>query len=168
MQPIAGTMPEQKFRSTKKRVQPAHALKATSTAAQALPAANVFAVKKEKPKAAAKKPGERIAAFWPVGIGLFLCGFAPEWLNLAQQAGIWAVRFTFPLTLLASHTEIGISSQWAPLTPNLALYAQLPLEGVLTMLTLARRRSLKSALAQLFLVHLVAAFVLWLITFGPR
>ena len=52
--------------------------------------------------------------------------------------------------------------------PQIALYAQLPLEGLLTMVTLARGRSLKSAIAQLFLVHAVAGFVLWLITFGPK
>jgi hypothetical protein len=164
MQQIAGTMPEQKFRSTKKRVQPAHPLKHASTAAQALPAV----AKKEKAKAEKKQPGIGIASWWPVAVGLFLCGFTPEWLAMAQQAGVWAVRFAFPLTLLAAHKEIGINDQWAPMLPQIALYAQLPLEGLLTMITLARGRSLKSAIAQLVLVHAVAGFVLWLITFSPK
>ena len=164
MQDIAGTMPEQKFRSTKKRVQPNQPLKQTSTADKALPAV----AKKEKTKAEKKQPGIGIASWWPVGVGLFLCGFAPEWLAMAQQAGVWAVRFAFPLTLLATHKEIGISDQWAPLMPQIALYAQLPLEGLLTKLTLSSGRSLKAAIAQLFLVHAVAAFVLWLLTFGAK
>ena len=162
MQQIAGTMPEQKFRSTKKRVQPAQSLKQTSTASKALPG------KKVKARAEAKPMSLSLVSFWPVGVGLFLCGFTPEWLNLAQQAGIWAVRFVFPLTLLATHTEIGINAHWAPMMPQIALYAQLPLEGLLTTFTLARGRSLKSAIMQLVLVHAVAGFVLWLITFGPK
>lgn len=164
MRQIAGTMPKQKFRSTKKRVQPNHPLKQTSTAAQALPAV----AKKEKVKAEKKEPGIGIASWWPVAVGLFLCGFTPEWLAMAQQAGVWAVRFVFPLTLLATHKEIGISDHWAAMMPQIALYAQLPLEGLLTKLTLSSGRSLKAAIVQLFLVHAVAGFVLWLLTFGAK
>jgi hypothetical protein len=164
MQQIAGTMPEQKFRSTKKRVQPNHPLKQTSTAAQALPAV----AKKEKAKAEKKQSGIGLASWWPVAVGLFLCGFTPEWMAMMQQAGVWAVRFTFPLALLATHKDIGISDHWAPMMPQIALYAQLPLEGLLTKLTLSSGRSLKAAIVQLILVHAVAAFVLWLLTFGMK
>ena len=164
--PIAATMPEAKFRSTKKVVQPgslrgsefSHEIKAL----QPKPAK----VKVEtEAKAAAKKSRIKIAAFWPVAVGFFLAGFAPEWHAMAEQAGIWAMRFAFPLSLLATHREIGIDAQMAPILPQFLLYAQLPLDGVLTMLTLARGKSLTAAVVQLFLVHGVCAFVLWLLPY---
>jgi hypothetical protein len=127
-------------------------------------------VSTEKPKAAKanRKPGEAVAAWWPLAVGMFLSGFAPEWYATAAQAGVWALRALFPLALLATHRGIGIDGQMAAILPQAALYLQLPLDGLLTKLTLDRGRSLKAAIAQLFLVHGVAAFVLWLITFNGR
>jgi hypothetical protein len=119
-----------------------------------------------KPKKTARS--EQIASWWPVAVSIFLCGFVPEWHAMAVQAGIWALRLTFPLSLLATHREIGIDAQMAAILPQAALYLQLPLEGLLTKLTLDRGKSLKAAIAQLFLIHGVAALVLWLVTFGPK
>jgi hypothetical protein len=163
MSQIASTMPEAKFRSTKKRAQ----------ASQSLQTSEFIHEKKAlKPsqaktavKAESKKSHFNFVAFWPVAVGIFLAGFAPEWHAMALQAGVWAMRFAFPLSLLATHREIGIDAQMAPILPQFALYAQLPLDGLLTMATLARGRSLKAAIVQLFLVHGVCAFVLWLLTF---
>jgi len=167
--PIAATMPEAKFRSTKKRVQPS-SLRGSEfiheiNEIKALKPQPAKAKVESEAKAAAKKSRIKIAAFWPVAVGLFLAGFAPEWHAMAEQAGIWAMRFAFPLSLLATHREIGIDAQMASILPQFSLYAQLPLDGVLTMLTLARGKSLKAAVAQLFLVHGVCAFVLWLLTY---
>ena len=163
MSQIAATMPEAKFRSTKKRVQTGSSLRTSEFKHE------LQALKAKKPKADAKaevkKSSINFAAFWPVAVGLFLAGFAPEWHAMAAQAGIWAMRFAFPLSLLATHREIGIDSQMATVLPQFSLYAQLPLDGILTMLTLARGRSLKAAVVQLFLVHGVCAFVLWLLTY---
>lgn len=174
MSQIAQTMPEPRFQSTKKRVQPvrstplSHRPNATATVAQAVAARPEAVVETEKAKKAQRKPGEAIASWWPVAVGMFLCGFAPEWHAMAVQAGIWAERFAFPLTLLATHREIGIDSQMASVLPQAALYLQLPLEGLLTKITLDRGKSLKAAIMQLVLVHGVAAFVLWLISVNAR
>lgn len=182
MSQTAHTMPEAKFRSTKKRVQPvrstpsAHRTQAPVAAAQYPPDAQPSPVLKQAAAVAAqpapakkakskRKPGEAIASWWPVAVGIFLSGFAPEWHAMAAQAGIWALRATFPLTLLATHREIGIDDQMAAILPQAALYLQLPLEGLLTKITLDRGKSLKAAVVQLILVHAVATFVLWLITY---
>ncbi len=130
-------------------------------------------VKTAQPKPAQKKGkrrglGEAIASWWPVAVGIFLSGFAPEWHEMAVQGGIWALRAAFPLALFATHREIGIDDQMAAMLPDAALFLQLPLEGLLTKLTLDRGKSLKSAMAQLLLLHGVAVLVLWLITFAPK
>jgi hypothetical protein len=177
MSQIAATMPEAKHRTTKKRVQPvrstppahrpqaAHAATVKQVAAVHVPvdasAVQTLPVKTQK---AARKPGEAIASWWPVAVGIFLSGFASEWHTMATQAGIWVLRAAFPLTLLATHREIGIDSQMAAILPQAALYLQLPLEGLLTKLTLDRGKSLKAAIAQLILVHGVATLVLWLLS----
>jgi hypothetical protein len=181
MSHIAGTMPEAKYRSTKKRVQPvrstppahrtqaAHAATVKPAAAVHVsvdaPAVQTLPVNTQKAtQKAARKPGEAIASWWPVAVGIFLSGFASEWHTMATQAGIWVLRAAFPLTLLATHREIGIDSQMAAILPQAALYLQLPLEGLLTKLTLDRGKSLKAAIAQLILVHGVATLVLWLLS----
>jgi len=118
-----------------------------------------------KPKAKKKTTGESIISWWPVGISIFLCGFVPEWHQTAVQFGVWAERLLFPLTLLAQHREIGISGQMATIAPTAALYLQLPLEGLLTKLTLDRGKGLQQAIGQLLMLHGLCAFVLWLLTY---
>lgn len=164
MNQIASTMPEARFRTTKKRVQPVRSIRTSEFAHEV----KAFQPRPEKAATETERRKFRLnfVAFWPVAVGLFLAGFAPEWQEMAGQAGVWAMRIAFPLALLASHREVGIDSQVATMLPQIALYAQLPLDGLLTMLTLARGKSLRSAIAQLFLVHGVCAFVLWLLSFA--
>ena len=162
MNQIAATMPEAKYRSTKKRVQPVRSIRTSEFAHEV----REFQPRREKARAESRKRRIDFAAIWPVAAGLFLAGFAPEWQALAAQAGLWAMRFAFPLSLLATHREMGIDSQMATVLPQAALYAQLPLDGVMAMVALARRKSLKAAIVQVVLFHAVCAFVLWLLSFS--
>jgi len=183
MNPIAYTMPEAKFRTVKKRenrklqVVPAFAERQLFSGNPSLPANHIGgpapATKRAARKlhAAASKSEKKVrgsffapASWWPVAVGLFLSGFAPEWQAMAAQGGIWAMRAFFPLTLLAAHSEIGMDSYFAAHAPQLALYLQLPLEGLLTKLSLDRGMGLKSAVAQLALVHGICVLVLWLLS----
>jgi hypothetical protein len=183
MNHIASTMPEAKFRSTKKRTQPVRSIRSSEFAAemkarkatvkQAHPGTLVEfpTTAKTLPEASTKKAekaGFSIASFWPLAVGLFLTGFAPEWQSIATQAGVWVLRFTFPFALLATHREIGIDSQMATVLPQMALYAQLPIDGILMMLSFARSKSLKAAIFQVTAVHAVCAFVLWLVATGAK
>jgi hypothetical protein len=166
MNQIAATMPEAKYRTTKKRVQPVGSIR-TSEFAQELQTLKPAQPKAES-KAATQKSRINFAAIWPVAVGLFLTGFAPEWQAMANQIGVWAVRFAFPFALLATHREVGIYAQMATILPPMALYAQLPLDGLLAAMMLSRSKSLKATAVQLFLVHAVCAFVLWLLTFSAK
>ena len=87
---------------------------------------------------------------------------------MAVQIGVWADRFAFPLTMFAAHRGIGIDSHVASTLQQAALYLQLPLEGLLTKLTLDRRKNLKVAIIQLVLMHGIAAIILWLISFSAK
>ena len=173
MNQTAGTMPEARLRTTKKKVQTA-GVPPTRPAEQPQPKAAVsgpvmvdasIAVKPAAKPKTKQKPGAALAAWWPVGVGIFLCGFVTDWHTMAQHAGVWPERLLFPLTLLAQHREIGIDAQMATVMPQWALYLQLPLEGLLTKLTLDRGKGLKAAIVQLVFIHAVSAFVLWLLTY---
>ena len=149
---IAGTMPEAKYRSTKKRVQLARPIRNSEFANE------IKAVQPTKVdgKVAARKSRFSYAATWPLGVGLFLAGFAPEWHAMATEAGIWALRVTFPLSVLATRPNLGIDAQ-------VALYAQTPLDGLLAMFLLASGKSLKATVALLLSMHGVCAIALWLL-----
>ena len=175
MSQIARTLPEPKLQSTKKRVRPVSSstpssAMSTATLAHAahVPAANAEAkaVAKKKDKAKDKKSAFSLVSFWPVFVGIFLSGYVSQWQSMAAEIGVWGMRIAFPLTLLATHREIGIDNQMATMLPQIALYAQLPLEGLLTKITLDRGKSLKAAIVQLVCVHLVATLVLWLLSFS--
>ena len=147
---------------------PSHRTQVPASAAQTIAAKPEVSVETEKTKKTQRKPGEAIASWWPVAVGMLLCGFAPEWHAMAVQIGVWVERFAFPLTLFAAHRASGIDSHTISALPQAALYLQLPLEGLLTKLILDRRKSLKAAIMQLLLVHGVAAIVLWSISFGAK
>jgi hypothetical protein len=165
MSQVASTMPEAKFRSTKKREKPVASIRSSEFAHEVKAAKPA----KQAAKAVAKKREEessfKIASLWPIAVGILLAGFAPEWQVMATQAGIWPLRLAFPFALLATHREIGIDAQMAVVLPQIALYAQLPIDGLMMVVAMARSKSLKTAIEQLVLVHLVCAFVLWLLTY---
>lgn len=161
MNQIATTMPEARLRTTKKNVHKA----SSQSAVQAAQGPKPEAVKKEKSKDK-KKPGGILVSLWPIGVGLFLSGFAQEWHVMATQAGIWALRFTYPYATLASQSAFGLDAQGVAHWSSLLVYGQLPLDGALMALLLARGKGLKAAIAQILLVHAVCVLVLWLLTFA--
>jgi hypothetical protein len=161
MNPVAATMPEARFRTTKKRVQPVGSLLVSEFAHEI----KAFQPRVEQAKTTSKKMRGKFSAVWPVAVGLFLAGFAPEWHAMAAQASVWALRFVFPLWLLAGPGQAAIDGQTASMLPQIAIYAQLPLDGLLVML-LARGKGFRSAIGQLFLAHCACTFVLWLLAFA--
>jgi hypothetical protein len=176
MSRTAYTMPEPKYRSTKKRVQPVSSIRTSEFAqevksldpARKAAQSKIHLVSERVEKAEARqseKPAIKLTSFWPVAVGLFLAGFAPEWHAIAAQAGVWVMRITFPFAMLATHREIGIDAQMAGLLPQFAVFAQLPIDGLMMALSMLRGKSLKTAILQVTSVHLLCAFVLWLLTF---
>ena len=123
----------------------------------------------EKPRKKAKKEekgGFGLVSFWPLGVGVFLSGFAPEWFAIATQAGMGVLRFTFPFALLATHQEIGLNAHMVTVLPGVAVMAQLPIDGALLMLSMLRSKSLMTAIMHVTAIHAVCAFVLWLVANG--
>jgi hypothetical protein len=78
------------------------------------------------------------------------------------------LRFTFPFALLATHQEIGINAHMITVLPGVAVFAQLPIDGALLMLSQLRSKSLFTAIVQVTAIHAVCAFVLWLVATGAK
>ena len=100
---------------------------------------------------------------WPVAVGLVLAFFAPQLRDMLGPYDPWGMRIVFPFVVLAGRPELGISEELARTLPQLILFIQFPLEGLLTMFNLIKRLSLGKAIAQLFFLHFLGFFVLWLL-----
>jgi hypothetical protein len=157
MPQIAATMPEAKYRKISQRAP--DELRATVLSARELEISRRPSKRKSaKPAEVSKRIGSSLASWWPVAVALFLTGFVVDFQSVAEQFGVWGPRLAFPLVQIAAHSEIGFSAS----APHAALYLQLPLEGLLTKITLDRGKSLRAAIVQLVLIHGIAAAVLWL------
>ena len=103
-------------------------------------------------------------AWWPVFAGVLLAVFAPDLRNLALQWEPWGMRLIFPYVLLPGQREVGLSEELTRTMPQLMLYLQFPLEGLLTRLTFRRGIGLAGALGQLIFLHAIGALVLFLVS----
>lgn len=108
-------------------------------------------------------PPRYSAIIWPVLIGFALAPIAPKLLDLLDDLNPWIERLVFPFALLAQRPEFGLTWELGGKLPSLALLLQFPLEGLLTMFSLRRRLGTGLAIAQLIVIHLVGAFILFLL-----
>jgi len=74
------------------------------------------------------------------------------------------MRLIFPYVLLPGQREVGLSEELTRTLPQLMLYLQFPLEGLLTRLTFRRGIGLAGALGQLIFLHAIGALVLFLVS----
>jgi hypothetical protein len=101
-----------------------------------------------------------------VFVGIALGFAAPELRSLLEPYAPWGMRAVFPFVLFAGLREIGMSDELTRTLPQLLLFLQFPLEGLLTRGSLGRGCKLSTALGQLFFLHAVAALVLWIVALG--
>jgi hypothetical protein len=101
---------------------------------------------------------------WPLVGGLILGFLAPTlhaWVATQQP---WVMWIVYPFPVLAGRPELGLSDELARTLPQILIYIQFPLEGIYGMFTLRRHVAFTTVMAQIFFVHLVGAFVFWLMS----
>jgi hypothetical protein len=102
---------------------------------------------------------------WPVIFGVLLAIIAPKiWNKVQELGGDVGLRLMFPYVLLSGRTELGISQELANSLPQLMIYLQFPIEGLITAWSLSRRVRFSMAMVQLAFLHGLGAFVLWILT----
>jgi len=107
-----------------------------------------------------------LTSWWPVFVGLALGAAGPQLRTLLEPYAPWGMRAVFPFVEFAGLREIGMSDELTRTLPQLLLFLQFPLEGLLTRGSLGRGCKLSTALGQLFFLHAVAALVLWIVALG--
>jgi hypothetical protein len=115
-------------------------------------------------------PGEKWRArnkysnvIWPFVLGLVLALFSPKLRDLLSDVNPWAARLVFPFVLLVERPEFGLQWDFGGHLPQVVLFLQFPVEGLLTMLSLRLHGRLSFAFAPLIFIHLAGAFVLFLL-----
>jgi len=108
-------------------------------------------------------PPKYSAVIWPFVIGLALAVIAPQLLDVLDGFNPWIQRLIFPYALLVRRPEFGLNWELGGQLPRLVLLLQFPLEGLLTTFSLRRRYGMGLAISQLIVIHLVGAFVLFLL-----
>jgi len=111
-----------------------------------------------------KHEHSKLISWSPVLIGCVISIFAPDLLKLAMQYppyGTWAI---FPFVLVSGRPELGLSEEMTRQLPQVMLYLQFPLEGLLSKLTLDRGHKLRTVIGQIFFLHFVGALVNFLLS----
>jgi hypothetical protein len=108
-------------------------------------------------------PPRYSAVIWPFLVGLALAVVAPKLMSMLESLDPWAERAVFPYVLLARLPEFGLNWKLGGYLPRVILFAQFPLEGLLTTINLRRRFPTWVAIGLLIVIHLVGAFVLFAI-----
>jgi hypothetical protein len=102
-------------------------------------------------------------AIWPFLIGITLSIFALDLSSLVSDLNPWIARLVFPFELLVERPEFGLRWYLGGYLPLIVLFLQFPLEGLWVTLNLRQRGRMSFAFAPLIFLHLVGAFVLFLL-----
>jgi hypothetical protein len=126
--------------------------------------------KQAKVVAADAKPKQTKAAgqsrWAPLAVGIALGSLAPAIYALAALWDPWGVRIVFPFVQLSGLHEIGFSHELTRNLPQLMLYLQFPLEGLLVASALRRGKRLGAALGTIPPLHFAGGLVLWIVALG--
>jgi hypothetical protein len=112
-------------------------------------------------------PPSFASVVWPILIGGALAFVAPQildYLTAPDQHLEWVARAVFPYVLLANEPQFRLWGEYTSQLPQYILLAQFPLEGMLTTYNLRRRMRLGWAIGMLVVIHLVGAFILYMLT----
>jgi hypothetical protein len=112
-------------------------------------------------------PPSFFSVVWPILIGGALAFIAPRIMDALTAPDLhleWVARAVFPYVFIASEPQFRLYGEYSSQLPQFLLLAQFPLEGVLTTLNLRRRLGAGVAIGLLIVIHLVGAFILFLLT----
>jgi hypothetical protein len=142
----------------------------SKTVGPTMPEKKPLVTKQAKAAAEAAKPRQAKAAgqsrWAPLAVGIALGSLAPAIYALAALWDPWGLRVVFPFVQLVGLREFGISHELARMLPQLMLYLQFPLEGILVASNLRRGMKLSAALGAIPPLHFAGGLVLWIVALG--
>jgi hypothetical protein len=152
----------------KRKAEPKRDTLRTMTA-PTIPEKKPLITKQAKAAAAVSSEPTRAVSWlrWlPIAVGIAIASVAPQIHALAALWNPWGLRVIFPFVQLTGLHEIGMSDELTRTVPQLMLYMQFPLEGLLVASNLRRGMRLTAAVGPIPALHFVAGLVLWIVALG--
>jgi hypothetical protein len=115
---------------------------------------------------AEKKSGASWVSWLPIAAGIALGSVAPQLFAFAAHWNPWGLRVVFPYVQLCALHEIGMSDELTRTIPQLMLYLQFPLEGLLVASNMRRGARFAAAIGPVPGLHFVGGLVLWIVALG--
>lgn len=112
-------------------------------------------------KRKSRKSSSWLAVWWPLLLGIAVTPFAIHAASIMALAGPAALMALYPWVLLLKSPALGLGNGLGDNLPQLLMYIQFPLYGVLMALIL-RSKSLWIALAAAAGTHIVAMLAIFL------
>jgi hypothetical protein len=112
-----------------------------------------------------KMQREYLLRFWPFVLGLAISGIAPqlkEMLNLLFHPG--GMGLVFPLVVIAGRPELHLGSHLAGLVPQIMLYVEYPLEGLLIKSVIKGKVTAGAVFKRYAALHILAGILLLLVS----
>jgi hypothetical protein len=122
------------------------------------------AIRKAHQKERQKELLKHLVSYWPVAVGIVLACFAPLLRDLVAPIEPWGMRLVFPFAVLAGRPELYMGNEMARILPQIMLFLQFPIEGLLARYFLSKRVTLSAVGGQVFFVHFLCAVQLWLVS----
>jgi hypothetical protein len=106
---------------------------------------------------------ESLVTSWPIFAGILLAICAPTLNELLSVIKPWGNWLVFPFVELVARPELHLGTQFQQTAPQIMLYLQFPLEGLMAKKFLRGRVTLSAVGTQVMIYHILGAAQLILI-----
>jgi hypothetical protein len=104
-----------------------------------------------------------LVASWPIGVGMLLALCAPMLSDVLAIFKPWGMWIVFPFAELCRRPELHMGSEFQQMAPQVMLFLQFPLEGLMAKKFLRGRVTIGGVAGQVFIYHLLGVAQLWLV-----
>ena len=114
-------------------------------------------------KARRKKRLENLLTSWPIYAGVLISLCAPMLSDLLEPFKPFGMWLVFPFVELVARPELRMGDQFHQMAPQVMLFLQFPLEGLMAKKFLKGRVTVRAVAFQLFLYHFLGIVQLWFV-----
>jgi hypothetical protein len=105
------------------------------------------------------------ARFWPVAVGLIVSFMAPQLKEILNQLFYpWGMGLVFPFVVLSGRPELHLGSHLAATVPQIMLYVEWPLEGLLAKSIIVGKVKPIKVIECIACIHLLAGTLLMMVS----
>lgn len=109
------------------------------------------------------KFAKSVSASWPILAGVFLALCAPMLSDILVPIKPWGMWLVFPFVELMARPELHMGSQFQQYAPQVMLFLQFPLEGLMAKKFLRGQVTVSGVATQVLFYHFLGAVQLWLV-----